>query len=304
MLEGTLDSFSLPDIFQLLHGTRKTGRLSLSDEGCNGAVWFVDGRVRYASSTSGRLALGRRLVGAGLLASDDLIVALARQDELRRDGLGTRIGQLLVELEAIDRPTLVTHVLEQVTDAVFDLMRWTTGSFRFEPGTDASLAAEDVLVDMAVDTLVAEAANRMEHWGRVERFVPSRDAVVHLVVVPDAAGTDVPASADVTISREEWRLVALVDGRRTVADLVAIHGQGEYHTSRLLCGLVEAGIVAVARDGEHAAPAVAELLHQQQMLTELDDERPPQSPAAAGDDARADVDPDLVRRLIAGVQDL
>ena len=44
-LEGTLDAFSLPDIFQLLSYTKKTGTLHLRREGQHGVVHVRDGAV-------------------------------------------------------------------------------------------------------------------------------------------------------------------------------------------------------------------------------------------------------------------
>ena len=42
-LEGSLDAFSLPDIFSLLSMTKKTGGLHLRRSGAHGVVWLGDG---------------------------------------------------------------------------------------------------------------------------------------------------------------------------------------------------------------------------------------------------------------------
>ena len=47
-LEGTLDAFSLPDVFALLSMTKKTGTLHLHREGGHGAVHLRDGAVSGA----------------------------------------------------------------------------------------------------------------------------------------------------------------------------------------------------------------------------------------------------------------
>lgn len=44
-LQGTLDTFSLPDVLRLLASTRKTGRLQLSGDRGTGDVWLDDGAV-------------------------------------------------------------------------------------------------------------------------------------------------------------------------------------------------------------------------------------------------------------------
>jgi hypothetical protein len=42
-LEGSIDAFSLPDIFSLLSMTKKTGGLHLRRESAHGVVWFTTG---------------------------------------------------------------------------------------------------------------------------------------------------------------------------------------------------------------------------------------------------------------------
>ena len=44
-LQGTLDTFELPDVLRLLASTRKAGRLHLSSDRGDGDVWMADGAV-------------------------------------------------------------------------------------------------------------------------------------------------------------------------------------------------------------------------------------------------------------------
>ena len=44
-LQGTLDTFELPDVLRLLASTRKTGRLQLQSDRGDGSVWLADGQV-------------------------------------------------------------------------------------------------------------------------------------------------------------------------------------------------------------------------------------------------------------------
>src|SRR5688500_4638624 len=76
-LEGSLDAFSLPDIFQLLSFTKKSGALHITGPATKGVVHFATGSVTGAASDVSRQALGRRLVGSGLLDDDQLSVVIA-----------------------------------------------------------------------------------------------------------------------------------------------------------------------------------------------------------------------------------
>lgn len=66
------------------------------------------------------------------------------------------------------------------------------------------------------------------------------------------------------LSREEWALLSLVDGRRTVADLVALAGRGEYAVVSELAGLVRRGLLVVQPVPEDR------LLQRQKLLAALE----------------------------------
>src|SRR4051794_40467492 len=97
-LEGSLDAFSLPDIFQLLAFTKKTGALQISGPVTRGVVHFATGSVTGATSDIGRQALGRRLVGAGLLDDAQLAAAL----DAATEDPGTGLGRAALDAGAID----------------------------------------------------------------------------------------------------------------------------------------------------------------------------------------------------------
>ncbi len=258
-LEGTLDAFSLPDIFQLLSYTKKTGTLHLRRQGVHGAVHLREGQVTGARSDVVRQALGRRLVGAGLVDDE----ALASAVELLVDDPTAGLGRTLVEGGHLDAATARTVAAEQATDAVFDLMRWTEGAFTFvvdEPDPD------DLGAALPVETVVEEGQRRLATWPALTAAVPARDAVVCLAPTP---------AEPPVLSRDEWQLLSVVDGRRSVGDLVTLTGRGDYATVGALAGLVERGLLQVRDAGPDGTSA---LLRRQQLLAALEGQPLPQEP--------------------------
>ncbi len=254
-LEGSLDAFSLPDIFQLLSFTKKTGSLRISGALAVGVVHFATGSVTGASSDVSRQGLARRLVGAGLVDDERLRSAIARN----RDDPAVGIGRALHDAGAIDDGVLHEQVVEQTTDAVFDLLRWGRGDFAFQ--VDAP-NPDDLGVSLPVEEVIAEGRRRLEKWESLTRTVPSPDAVV---------GVALKAPVDeVALAPDEWSMLALADGRRTVAELVRVSGRGEFATVRTLASLVERGLVAVRPAGDDGKDGVAGLLRRQAELSALE----------------------------------
>ncbi|MDP9021854.1 MAG: DUF4388 domain-containing protein, partial [Actinomycetota bacterium] len=279
MLEGTLDSFSLPDIFQLLALTKKSGRLDLKSDRGQGKVWFRDGQVYYALASGGRLALGKRLAAAGRVTAEQVQQALEQQRELG----GPRLGTILVDQGAIDDATLETFVREQIQDAVFDLMRWSDGQFAFESALDLD---EPIGLTVTVENLIMEGSRRLEEWDAVRKKIPGLEAVVAMAPAPDDAGVEV------NLKPEEWRLLTMVDGRRTVGDLVELSGKGEFAVCKLLYGMVGAGVLEV-RDVDVQGPSsVAAILDEVELIRQLEEGEPVSEPAPQRRPAAAPRAPD------------
>jgi hypothetical protein len=249
-LEGSLDAFSLPDIFQLLSYTKKTGTLHLRRDGQHGVVHLRDGQVTGGRGDVECQALGRRVVGAGLVDDD----ALADAVEKVLDEPGSGLGKALAETGRLDAEILTSLASEQATDAVFELLRWPDGDFAFVVD---EADPDDLGAALPVEEVVAEGRRRLETWAALTEKVPSTTAVVSLVPAP---------SSDPVLSRDEWALLSLVDGQRSVGDLVTLSGTGEYVVVCALAGLAERGLVVVGERPE----GVTLVAQRQQLLAALE----------------------------------
>lgn len=331
MLEGSLHDFSLPDVLRLLAFTSKSGRLVLSDGERRARVELLDGRVRDASADARRLPLARRVLGAGLVEVDALTAALDAHDHLPTD---LELARWLASRTELDSSALSDLVREQTVDATFDLLRWETGNFRFDgPGGDAARGPSALDLLLGVDELLEETSRRLDAWpALVERTGP-HDGVVSI----RRPGRE---HAEVALPPDGWTLLGLVDGRRTLADLVDLCGQGEYRTRRALGALVDEGVIAVgAGDGigpgerllrDHArlaakesalrgdeaptapVPEVAEVAEPTTIVAEIPAaapaapaDAPTEAPAASAEPVEdAPATPSLAERLAAGAREL
>jgi hypothetical protein len=242
----------MPDIFQLLSHTRKTGALHLRRDGQHGVVHLRDGAITSARSDHGRQELARRLVGSGLVDDEALAAAAEQVAESDDDGAGDGLATLLVQRAGLDPAAVTSLAGEQATDAVFDLLRWPDGEFAFLLGEQA---ADDLGAALTVDEVVAESHRRLELWGSLVDSVPTAAAVLRLHPAPPG---------DPTLSRDEWALISLVDGHRSVADLVGLAGRGEYAVVSTLAGLIARGLLV------SSGPADAQLQRRQALLAALE----------------------------------
>lgn len=250
-IEGSLQDVSMADICQLLAMGRKTGCLSVTDRSSFGYVYFENGRVIYASLLNRPDRIGELLVRNGVVTEAQLDEAVATQEERRG---GTPVGEVLLERGAITTDDLHRFIRVQIEEAVYHLFSWSRGNFHF----DADQRPEEegfYLVDIPAESLLLEGARRVDEWSLIEKKVPSFDLVFEVVKDP-------AEDPDVELEERQLRILGLIDGERSVTEIVSASGMVEFDVGKALYGLIQAGFVERSGRRMGAGPEPDDQLRQ------------------------------------------
>jgi tetratricopeptide (TPR) repeat protein len=227
-IKGSLSEASLPDVIQLLALGRRSGCLAVADRQNFGYIYFEDGRIIFASIVNRRDRLGDLLVRNGKLSAD----LLAKAVDMQAASPERRIGQILLELDAITPDALREFVALQIEEAVYFLFTWTSGTFNFEAGVRPE--EQDLLVSINPESLLLEGARRVDEWSLIAKKVPSFD----LIFTADPSRI---AGSDVTLSSVQERILPLLDGTRDVQQVMEESGMVEFQVGQAIFGLLSAG---------------------------------------------------------------
>jgi hypothetical protein len=267
-LEGSLEVFALPDVFRLLGQNKVTGALEVARESGDGTVFFREGEVYYAFSSLTREFLGQRLVNAKLITQGQLLRIL---DEQKRSGT-KKVGDILIEKGILSEELLETFLKEQIQDAIFNLLQWDAGQFSFSPG---EVSNQEVGLSVSVENLIMESSRRIEEWEVIQRKIPSMDVVLRMAPTPPED------SVEINIKPDEWTLLVLADGTRTVRDVAAASERSEFEACKILYGLVTAGLLDVTSGPpshmpRHAPPLAEPAVEAPAPSAPVLEERPPE----------------------------
>ncbi len=222
-ISGSLDVTALPALLRSLADAERTGVLRI--EG-GPQVWLHQGRTCLAvTAASPDLA---KVLFDGDLGSFEAITAALRPRPAA-DGPGGRgIEHLLAERPEAEAPVKLL-IREVSLDTLFELLVPSRAAYRFEAGVEHPLGAH-----FADDTrtLLAAARQRVEIWRRIAARIPSTAAVFELA--PELPG----AQEERLVTADEWRFLARLDGRRSVADLIAETGQSAFRVCSSLYRLL------------------------------------------------------------------
>ena len=241
-IKGSLKEASLPDVVQLLFLGRRSGCLSLADRQRHGSIYFQEGWITYASIVNRRDRLGDTLLASGAVSRAQIEQALA----LQAGAPGRRVGELLVSLGVLTPQDLRRHVRLQIEEAVYTLFAWDTGTFNFEAGVRPE--GQDELERINPESLLLEAARRVDEWSLFEKKIPSFD-LIFAVLTAQVEGHHAE------LTEAQRRIVPLLDGQRDVREVIDASGLSEFETAQALYGLLTAGLAHKVGASSMAAPS-------------------------------------------------
>jgi hypothetical protein len=278
-LEGTFQDFGLADIFQLVGLQKKTGVLTVRGEGGRlvtvsfeaGAVVFADEFQRTEAERLGNVLLRTRL-----LTQEQLDHAMAVQKSTSQ-----RIGHVLIAEKLITQQALTQALQLQVKESVYRLFRWKEGSYHFSP--EPVTFDRQIYAPIPAEFVLMEGTRMIDEWPMLEKKIPNFQVVFERAAVarpgaakPAKAGIedlmdlieDEPGAPTSTsferggeaLGPRENTILGLIDGVRTVQELIDLGHFGEFETCKVLFGLLSLNLIrpretAVAPASAAVAPA-------------------------------------------------
>jgi len=243
--KGSVESFSLADVFQNLAMNQQTGTLHVhSGTGAEKYVYFQSGQVRYLSSGPSRLLVPPTVfLARGVITVAQLDAGVQKQNET-----GKSISAELVELGHVTVKQVDEVIKVQMEEEIFDLFGWDKASFEFEeaPAADADLFKGQTTggkgPSLPISHLIMEAARRVDEWDRLKKQVPSSKEIYHL----DPVARKAIEKGEMETDPIEKRVASLLDCTRDVEDLIADSFLFTFEVMNALSGFIQSSLVRPA----------------------------------------------------------
>jgi hypothetical protein len=179
--------------------------------------------------------LGRFVVDDGEATAETLAKVLAERSKAK--GRVPLFGADLVERGLISPAALNRAMTRQTSELAYETLRWRAGFFQFRRTDDLPPVARQAALALNVDRMLLEGYRRVDDWRVIEREIASFDEV--FVRNEDK----VNALARGTFTRDELAVLAEVDGRHTVREVVRKLRMGSYDVSKIFFRLRRARLV-------------------------------------------------------------
>ena len=230
-LQGDASAFRLPEVLTFLSTTRKSGTFTFVNGVREARLFFDDGALVYASSNQEPFRLGAILLRRKKITREqrERIDALMQRD-------GGQFGQLCVQSGVMTDAELRDSLKVQVSEIVYDAFMWDGGTFSFVQETSLPSHAVTISIDLA--NLIMEGARRIEEWEQCLKLLPDPSVIFRVVVTP--------RDEKITLTAEEWKILFMINGQRTIAELCESSEDDPIQVYRLLYGLRANKLIEVA----------------------------------------------------------
>ncbi len=232
-LEGDLKSLNLPTVLQLIAQERLTGVLKIKKKNVIVDIGFREGEIAGAFYERGDKVerLETYLVKSGIVGKNIYEMVEEIHNETNRPIMNILLEDKFLTMEEIQR--IIKFKIEEVFDEIFT---WNEGKFKFEQ--DSVIYPKSMIkIRMHTEGAILEAARRTDEWPKIRKALPSEDIVYKKVERPELK---------LKLQEDEARILSLLNGHRSIEDLIEISGLGKFHTYSCLYRLSTTGQIEIA----------------------------------------------------------
>jgi len=194
----------LPEILVTVHRYRAPGTIECRRGNELKEIFLDRGLIIFAQSNQVRDSLGDKLLREGKITREQY------DESVRRlVATGKRQGTILTEMNVLAPDDLFAAVREQILELVWSILNWDAGTVTFTPGRQKE--KEFVKSDIAIPQAILQGIRRMPDAKALVARLGTKATIF--------ARTEKPIE-ELTLDEDERRLLDMVDGKRSLYDLI------------------------------------------------------------------------------------
>jgi hypothetical protein len=239
-LQGTLKDFSITEIIQLIGQQLKTGVLKIRRGKELVEVHFVDGMIVhiYSNYRGKKDLIGEILVKAQLITEEQLERVL----KIQKDTL-KYLGEILVELQLLTKDDVLKVISTQIYETIYELFWWEDGNFNF----DLKLVESYKKIPFALSTeqVLLNILRMVDEWSEIEKKIFSPHLIFKrpLGLEEKSVGGLSQSYLKEKLTSEQELIYNIVDGTRTVQEIIDRSLLGKFNASEILVELSEMRLI-------------------------------------------------------------
>lgn len=261
-LNADLENFELTDVMQLITQQVKCGILSVenSNSRCSWSFnegYLVDFDCHFIEHD---LDLKTILTGNGQI-DEQRILALQEKGQLKNPH---ELEKELIQEGLISRSELEKTNLRRLIESFIITLQWTKGKYKFLPTSE--IKRHDYFPPQDTNFIILEALRQIDEMAVMKKRLLPLERIFESTLVlnsDESSGKDdslFQEGLESQFDQDELGVYKLLDGRRTLAEILNISRIGQFHTCRIILDFFDRGIIT-PRISARAQPANSKSLN-------------------------------------------
>jgi len=146
-----------------------------------------------------------------------------------------RLGRVLFEMGLLSRDEVGEFLRYQIEEIIYNLFGWTSGEFTF---SEEKLPPSDqIITQINTQNMVMEGTRRIDEWYQMQKSLPGDDLCLRVSADPKIK------SSTLSLSLDDVQTLLLINGERTIPEILELSSMGEFITSKAIYNLLTLGLV-------------------------------------------------------------
>ena len=222
-MRGSLKEVPVPDVFQLLHIGKKTGKLSITNGNDFLEVFFKEGIIIYALMINRKEKFVEYLLKEKIIDEETLKKAASLVDQGYPN-----VGYALLEMN-FDENILKKYKEKEIIEYLQEVILWGDGFFNFVPD---EYPRQRPLVNIEPSIFLIESITKYDEWEKVKEIIFPLDMVLtknYLV--------------EVLLDEKEKAIYEIIDGEKNVKEIIESSKFSLMESAEILVSLIKKGAV-------------------------------------------------------------
>lgn len=202
---GDLSQTALPEILYTIDRFQVPGVIEASRDGVMKQVYIKEGNVVHATSTDRDDSLGAYLQRSGVLTAEVFAETMRERERLQK-----RYGVLLIESGILSPAEVYRAIRKQIEAIVWSLFYWQEGSVIFSIGEFRE--PDSVRIQVPMRQVILQGIKRAPDAKALVARLGRKETVLEPCYKTEQL-------IELALDGDEYKLLSLVDGRRTLYDI-------------------------------------------------------------------------------------
>ena len=219
---GDLSQTALPEILYTIHRFQVPGVIEATRDNMMKRVYIKEGNVVHASSSDREDSLGTYLLRSGRMTPEVFAETMKERERLNK-----RYGVLLVEHGILSPQEVIGAIRQQIEEIVWSLFYWQDGAVLFSIGDFRE--PDSVRIQLPMRQVILHGIKRAPNAKTLAARLGRKETVFE----PCYRVEDL---IEAGLDTNEYKLLCLVDGRRTLYEVCTQGPHGAAENAKLMYG--------------------------------------------------------------------